>query len=119
IAAERVQVHLAERFAENAQVPFGRPQVAGDDARQRALAATVGAEDRGTRALLHRPRHVLEDPAAVAQKTHPVQLDRIAHAVTTDSTDCDGPSQPAQLTYCRPGNERVSSSAVIDVYDAA
>src|SRR5262245_59307288 len=60
---QRRQIGLTEFFTQHTALARGRPQMAGDDARQRAFAAAVGTENRRTCALANAPIDSAQNPS--------------------------------------------------------
>src|SRR5439155_6430191 len=73
--SQRRQVRLTEKFAEHAHSPLCRPELREDDARQRALAAAVGPEDRRALAGNQSPVDASKNPSASDPHAYVFKLD--------------------------------------------
>src|SRR4051794_12042873 len=84
LVPQRGKVGLAEAVAEDGALAGGGPKVGGEDARQRALAGAVGAEDGAARAGRDGPVDALQDPPLAARHADAAQENRrrllLAHA---------------------------------------
>ena len=75
-SAKLGEIGLPKSAAQDVALPDGGPEMAGGDARQRALAAAVGAEDCRQRSGLNGPVDIPQDPSPIAHDTDAAHFHR-------------------------------------------
>ena len=73
--AKFVEIDLAEGLAEDLDVAGGGPEVAGDNAGERAFAAAIRTEHGGAGSFGDLPGEVVENPTVVAAKADAAEVD--------------------------------------------